>query len=187
MADQGSEGMLSPYLRRKRMQAAAPFLSGRVLDYGCGSGALAMLIDADNYLGVEIDGHSLQNAKRAFAEHRFISSLPEPSIKFDTVVSLAVLEHVGDPAALLRTLATYLSDAPAARIVITTPHPSVELVHDVGAAMGLFSKHANAEHKDLLDRAKLEAIARPAGLKLASYSRFLLGANQIAAYSKRVE
>jgi hypothetical protein len=34
MADQGSEGLLSPFLRRKRILAVKPYLRGRVLDVG---------------------------------------------------------------------------------------------------------------------------------------------------------
>lgn len=185
MADQGAEGLLSPYLRKQRFLAAAPYLRGRVLDFGCGSGGLAALIDHDRYLGVEIDSLSLELAQRRFAAHRFMSGLPDPSEKFDTVVLLAVIEHVDEPAALLGQLAGYLTDAGSGRIVVTTPHPSVEWVHEYGAAMGLFSKHAGEEHKDLLDRAKLEQAGRQAGLALMSYSRFLLGANQIAIYAKR--
>ena len=40
MADQGAEGWLSPWLRMQRIKAAQPYLSRRVLDFGCGSGAL---------------------------------------------------------------------------------------------------------------------------------------------------
>ena len=184
MADQGAEGLLSPYLRSKRMEAAAPYLKGRIIDYGCGSGALAALIPADHYLGVETDNISLQQARSRFTSHRFVSELPSASPKFDTIVSLAVIEHVQNHSQFLQTLAKYLKDIPSSRLIITTPHPSVGWVHDLGAMIGLFSKHANDEHGDLLDRAKLEIAGKQAGLKLISYSRFLLGANQIAIYTK---
>ena len=50
-----------------------------------------------------------------------------------------------------------------ARVIAATPHPAVEWIHDVGAAIGLLSKHANEEHKGLLDCPKLES-ARGGGL-----------------------
>lgn len=182
MADQGSEGLFSLYLRRKRFEAAAPYLRGRVLDFGCGSGALAALLHVDQYLGVEVDRVSLQQASSRFPKHRFVSGLPNSTDKFDSIVSLAVIEHVIDPAQFLRTLAAYLDDTSTSRLVVTTPHPSVDWVHDVGAAIGLFSKHANEEHEDLLDRTKLEMAGNQAGLKLVSYHRFLFGTNQIAVF-----
>ena len=41
MADQGAEGLFSPFLRSRRLKAACPYIKGRVLDVGCGTGALA--------------------------------------------------------------------------------------------------------------------------------------------------
>lgn len=184
MADQGTEGLLSPYLRRKRFEAAFPYLRGKILDFGCGSGALAALVHADQYVGVEIDRMSLQQASSRFPKHHFALGLPNSSDKFDTVISLAVIEHASDPAQFLRSLAAHLNDTPASRIVVTTPHPAVKWIHDAGAAIGLFSKHANEEHEDLLDHTKLEIAGNQAGLKLVSYRRFLFGANQIAVYAK---
>jgi cyclopropane fatty-acyl-phospholipid synthase-like methyltransferase len=154
------------------------------LDVGCGSGALAELVDADRYLGIEIDEVSLHQARLRFPAHRFVSGLPESTEKFDTIISLAVIEHVSDPAEFLRTLTVHLVDSDSAGIVVTTPHPAVDWVHDVGAAIGLFSKHASEEHEDLLDRAKLEITGKQAGLELLIYKRFLFGANQVAVYGK---
>ena len=72
IADQGAEGLLSPFLRNKRFSVARPFLKGRVLDYGCGSGGLAKIIPADRYLGIEIDRDSLQRTQSRFPDHSFV-------------------------------------------------------------------------------------------------------------------
>ena len=69
-------------------------------------------------------------------------------------------------------------------IVVTTPHPSVDWVHAVVAAVSQFSKYAKVEYEDLLDRAKLEIASNQAGLKLVFYRRFSFGVNQIAVYPK---
>ena len=116
MIDQGTERLLSPFLRRQRFKVARPYRSGRILDVGCGSVALVALVDAC--------------------------------------------------------------------IVVTTPHPSVDWVHAVIAAVGLFCKHAKVEYEDLLGRAKLEIASNQAGLKLVFYRRFSFGVNQIAVYAK---
>ncbi len=185
MADQGAEGVLSPYLRRKRIEAVAPWLKGRVLDFGCGVGVLAGLVSAARYLGVERDEASLKLAKINYPKHHFASRLPESSEKFDTVVALAVIEHVGEPTELLTSLAELPDDSHLSRIVITTPHPSVDWVHSLGARFGIFSRHASDEHEDLLDHARLNSVGLEANLTLQAYSRFLFGANQIAIYSKK--
>lgn len=184
MADQGAEGLLSPWLREKRFEAVRPYLHARVLDFGCGSGALAEFVPSDHYLGVDKDEPSLQQARLRFPQHRFISELPRTDEKFNSIVSLAVIEHVSDPAAFLRILSAYLSESDDTRLIVTTPHPSVDWIHDLGAAIGLFSKHANEEHEELLDRAKLERGGVQAGLKLVAYRHFLFGANQIAVFKK---
>lgn len=184
MADQGAEGLLSPWLRKQRFKAALPHLKGRVLDFGCGSGMLAAFVDTDFYLGVEVDESSLQQACSNYPAHHFIPKLPDSEEKFDSIVSLAVIEHVNDPADFLSRLAGYLNPAPSSRVVITTPYPSVDWIHDLGAKIGLFSKHANEEHEDLLDRSKLEKAGLNAGLKMVTYQRFLFGANQVAVFAR---
>jgi SAM-dependent methyltransferase len=183
VADQGAEGLLSPYLRRLRLAAAREFVRGRVLDIGCGTGALAALVDPAAYVGFDIDGDCVAAAKRRSPRHRFESSLPPVSEKFDTVVSLAVIEHVPDPGAFLAVAGNYLADR-ASRIVITTPHPALEWVHDAGAAVGLFSRHASEEHETLLDRTSLARCADQACLRLERYRRFAFGANQLAVFAR---
>lgn len=182
MADQGTEGLLSPFLRQRRLKAATPYLKGRVLDVGCGSGVLAGLVDSTSYLGVEVHEASLNRAKDYFPSYSFQNSLPPIEEKFDTVVSLAVIEHVADPLVFLESLVRNLKHDPAARIVITTPHPSAGWVHDVGASIGLFSKHANEEHEELLDQSMLLDLGQRAGLVLLDYQRFLFGVNQLAVF-----
>ncbi|MCJ8501247.1 class I SAM-dependent methyltransferase [Desulfatitalea alkaliphila] len=184
MADQGTEGLLSPFLRRHRIMAVRPFLMGRILDVGCGSGALAGLINPESYVGVEIDEASLKTAENAFPRHSFQKELHSVKEKFDTVVSLAVIEHVQNPANFLRTLTQCLKDEPNGRIVITTPHPSIDWVHCIGASIGLFSKHANDEHEKLLDREELSTLSKSVGLMMVKYSRFLFGGNQLAVFAR---
>ena len=48
MTDQAAEGLLSPMLRNRRIQAVKPFLRGRVLDVGCGNGALTAALHAND-------------------------------------------------------------------------------------------------------------------------------------------
>ena len=184
MADQGAEGVLSPWLRNQRFSAALPYLYGRVLDYGCGSGLLAQHVSPDNYLGVEPDEASLKKARSVFPMHRFVSKVPENERGFDSIVSLAVIEHVANASEFLRLLTSFSSDKKDSRIIITTPSPIFEWAHDIGAAIGLFSKHANEEHEELLDRQKLERAGTEASLNLVVYRRFLFGANQIAVFEK---
>jgi len=184
MAIQASEGLLSYFLCHKRLAAAKPYLKGRVLDFGCGSGELAAFVNPQLYLGVDSDEESLNKAHANYPDHQFCSSLSSNYGKFDTIVSLAVIEHFSNPLILLKTLKGYSSDNPSACIVLTTPLPSMEWIHTVGAAIGLFSKHASEEHQSLLGLDELKRLGRELGLRICTYRRFLLGANQLVVYSR---
>ena len=186
MADQGSEGLLSPFLRARRLAVARPYLRGRVLDVGCGSGSMADLLPPERYVGVEPDAETLALARKRHPQHRFLASLPDDD-EFDTVASLAVIEHVVNSEGFLNDLAGRLKRVSAAQIVCTTPHPVADWIHTAGAHVGLFSRHACEEHEELLDRRKLQDIAERIGLRLAEYRRFLMGANQLAVFGRSKE
>jgi 2-polyprenyl-3-methyl-5-hydroxy-6-metoxy-1,4-benzoquinol methylase len=155
---------------------ARPYILGRVLDFGCSIGNLAELCSPDAYLGIDIYGKALKVAKERYPQFRFASEV-SGSEKFDTIVALAVIEHVAHPGALLQQFKRMLE--PAGRIVLTTPHPCVERIHEFGTRLGLLSAHANEEHKHLLDYKLMEELTRKAGLIIETYRHFLLGINQL--------
>jgi 2-polyprenyl-3-methyl-5-hydroxy-6-metoxy-1,4-benzoquinol methylase len=185
MADQGTEGLFSPFLRSQRFRAARPYIKGRVLDVGCGTGVLAGIVAADLYVGVDIDEQSLSIANKQYPQYNFQSFLPPEESKFDTVVAIGIIEHVPKPGVFLSELAKRLNEEPDSFIVCTTPHPVVEWVHAAGAKLRLFSWHADEEHKHFLNKAMLVQAASEADLKLSVYRRFLLGANQLAIFQKK--
>jgi len=177
MADQGAEGLFSAFLRRRRVEAAVPHLRGRVLDYGCASGVLADFVDPSDYLGVDIDPEVVELARRRHPRHAFDLAGEPICGRFDTIVSLAVIEHVENPAGFLAGAAALL--APGGSIVLTTPHPRFRGVHDLGARLGLFSRAASEEHQKLLDGRAMRRLAFACGLDITGYRRFLFGANQL--------
>ncbi|NJN32464.1 MAG: methyltransferase domain-containing protein [Synechococcales cyanobacterium RM1_1_8] len=138
MADQGIEGLLSPFLRRQRIKAVNPSLRGRVLDVGCGTGELAKLVPSNSYYGFDLDQASINIARRQLPQHHFHTKVPEQE-HFDTVVALAVIEHAAEPESFLRNLYLYLQPDGQRQIVLTTPHPKLEWAHNIGAKLGLFS------------------------------------------------
>src|SRR5882724_4256798 len=71
MADQLT-GLLSPFLRSRRIAAVEPFLGkGRLLDIGCGTGTLANHVNSTRYLGVDQDEESIAIAKNLFPTNRW--------------------------------------------------------------------------------------------------------------------
>lgn len=177
MADQ-ADGLLSPWLRKQRINIVCPYLRGMVLDFGCGIGMLAEKCQPNNYFGIDFDDESLAIARRKFKAYRFAGQYPEGE-QYDTIVLLAVIEHIKDPVQLLKELKNRLKKD--GRIVLTTPHTFVEKIHVFGAEIGLFSKHASEEHDSLIDYNRMQEIATGAGLVIFKYKRFLFGANQFFA------
>lgn len=175
MGDQAT-GLLSPWLREKRLKMAGPYLKGRVLDYGCGVGALAPMCKPDAYLGIDVDRTMLEIARRKHPQFNFVSEVSEAE-KFDTITALAVIEHVPDPVALLRKFKRMLK--PKGHIVLTTPHPSSEWLHTLGAKIGLFSREASEEHQQLINYEHMQELGAKSGLVLEKNRRFLFGANQL--------
>ena len=176
VGEQARGGLLSGFLERQRFAAALPYLHGSVLDVGCGSGRLCERYAGD-YVGVDRDLSVITLARAMHPDYEFRTDIPHDRT-FNTVVALAVIEHVRDPGALLAVLGARL--APGGCIVLTTPHPFSRIIHDMGAKVGLFSREAAEEHEQFLDRADIERAAAHARLQLHLYRRFLGGINQLA-------
>ncbi len=182
MPDQTS-GLLSKFLRKRRISAAHPFLHSPILDIGCGTGHLANFFLADQYVGIDIDQESLAKARELHSSHTFHSTMEAlGNRKFKCIVALAVIEHVPEPEKFLTGLDQYL--LPEGTFVLTTPHPAYEHLYHWGSQIGLFSRHAEEEHQDEYDLAALRRITRNAQLKIFHYQKFLLGANQLVILKK---
>jgi SAM-dependent methyltransferase len=178
MPDQGSEGLLSPYLRAWRIHAAKTIISGHVLDIGCGTGMLSTLCTPDTYVGYDMDIASVAIAQTKYPGFNFITDLsPIIDESFDTLVALAVIEHIKDPSAWLAQISRYMK--PTGSFVLTTPSPRIKYIHNIGSRIGLFSRHANEEHHDLLDITSMTFHVRKAGLVICADFKFMLGFNQM--------
>ena len=181
------DGLLSPFLRRRRMSAAMPYISGRVLDYGCGIGLAGELREVTDYVGVDIDPDILLVAKKRNPNGVFL--LPSevertlPGRQFDTIIGLAVIEHLPDPLDFLKQAKNFLAEN--GRIVLTTPNPSLDWAHGLGARVGIFARESHDEHQSLMGRKIMERHAKDAGLRISVYRRFLFGANQLAILARQ--
>lgn len=182
MGNQVEQGLFSPFLQRVRIAAARPHLRGQVLDIGCGNGALAAFVDPDLYLGMDRDKEALTAARASFPKHQFTEKLPANG-PFDTIVALALIEHLTEPQAELKLWSSLLSEG--GRIVLTTPCRSFRSVHELGSRAGLFSQDAAREHVEMFNRRSLTALAEQVGLHLVYYVHFLGVANQLAIFGRR--
>ena len=160
----------------QRIKKAAPYLRGKILDYGCGIGSLAEICVTNDYIGVDIDGPSINIARMKNPRFRFETIMPEGE-HFDSIVLLAVIEHIKNPVDILKQMSVMLN--PDGWIVITTPHPVADIIHYLGVQIGLLSALANEQHEKLIDLSRMSGIAAQADFSISKYERFLLGANQL--------
>lgn len=136
-------------------------------------------------MGVDIDDTVLADARHARPAHEFRRTQDlDPDERFDTVVALAVVEHMPDAREWTARMLGHLG--PGGAVVLTTPHRRWEFVHDVAAKAGLASPEASDEHHELFDRRTLTDMLEGAGLRMVHYRRFLLGMNQLAIAERPV-
>lgn len=183
-----SGALLSPLLETLRVRHAARWIEGQaVLDCGCGRGRLlSSLKNGVAYTGVDNDPELIAYLRQRHPEARFIqgdlTSLELAEEVFDSIAILAVIEHISSAESFIRRVASYLR--PGGVLVLTTPAPGFESLLHFGSRLGLFSRHAEEDHKRLLDRDALELIAHAGGLVPERHYRFLLGANQLLVARK---
>lgn len=139
----------------------------RVLDYGCGHGALA---GAAREAGLEAFGIEPDPQARASAERE--GRLPvfediaalrraQPETRFDAIVLWQVIEHLREPWAELTRLRDLLS--PTGRLVVATPN-SRGLKARVQRAR--WENFANPTHLYYFTDASLARVARQSGLAI---------------------
>lgn len=128
--------LLSPYFITryhllKAIEARTPAITGRVLDFGCGSKPYeALFRDADSYVGVDIEvsGHDHQTSKVDYFYDGV--RLPFDDESFDSLVSFEVFEHVRNLEPMVAELNRVAK--PGATFLVTTPFvfPEHEVPYD---------------------------------------------------------
>lgn len=123
------------YFTRKRLfkgvRGLAPTLSGRLLDFGCGSKPYKRLfVNATEYIGVDIENEGHDHRTEEVDVYYDGKVLPFEDGRFDSVLCSEVLEHVPDLEATLRELNRVL--VKGGKVLITVPFvwPEHELPFD---------------------------------------------------------
>ncbi|MHA7131816.1 class I SAM-dependent methyltransferase [Algoriphagus namhaensis] len=171
-----------------------PYLKGDILDIGCGPGRNLELLKERNipfssYTGIEIDENLIQSLSTQYSDSKFykvdldVEKIPVDR-KFDTIVLLAVVEHVFNLKFLFSQLADLLKlDG---RIIVTTPTPfGNDIVHRIGTSIGLFDKEGGQDdHIVIFNKKRLQILGNEVGLEIEEYRIFQLACNQICVFSK---
>ena len=137
-----------------------PFIRGRVLEVGCGSGTYTQLFAecADAVVAVDIDPSFAATAARRFADNPKVKvqqadaqRLPDLG-NFDTIVMLDVLEHIEDDVGTLAALRRMLNEK--GLIVLKIP-ALPQLYGALDAAIGHHRRYTRRSLAETAAQAKL--------------------------------
>tara|TARA_Y100000310_G_scaffold205890_1_gene206247 strand:- start:234 stop:809 length:576 start_codon:yes stop_codon:yes gene_type:complete len=177
-------GLFSPYLQKSRFKKIIPYIKGNLLDIGCSTGEILSYLSTNiDYIGIEGNPIYFDNAQTLNPNHKFINlylnnenskNLDIP--KIDTILMLAILEHLDKPLEVLKNLKNYLSEN--SRIIITTPSSYSKYILKVGSALKIFMNEMH-EHKNHFSKKELFSLSEKAGMKVFHHSRFELGMNHL--------
>jgi SAM-dependent methyltransferase len=119
-------------------------LRGRTVDVGCGIGDFLQF--RPNTVGVDINAHTVAYCKGRGLDARLmeLDVLPFEDASFDSALMDNVLEHIAEPAALLRELRRVLR--PEGRVLIGVP--------------GVLGWDCDSDHKVRYDEASLDSTLR---------------------------
>lgn len=186
------------YLRKKRSLMASKFSSGVVLDVGCGPAEIVNYFPKEKnikYVGIDTNKTEIDNLNSKYQLQRFFvvdvdtQSFPTPvtDLKFDTVLLLAVIEHLKCPNKLLEQISMLMNHN--GKLIITTATPFGEHVHNVLAIFGLTSLKAIQEHKTSAHASystnALSDLVTPFGFIIDVCHKFEFGMNQIVVFKKK--
>ena len=181
--------LLSSYLHRRRTNIVKPYLKGDMLDIGCGPADLIHFLDEDShYVGIDLNKKVVIQLKERYPKYKFYERDVENGInldgEFNTITMVAVIEHIKNPANVLRQSHDLLTDD--GDLVITTPTPLGDTLHKMGAKFGLTSKVAVEEHVKIYSREDLQSLLNSFGLNIYIYQKFEFGLNQMCVARKNV-
>jgi 2-polyprenyl-3-methyl-5-hydroxy-6-metoxy-1,4-benzoquinol methylase len=158
---------------RPELVALLPMRLGRVLDIGCGAGGVGRSIRgrAEHLTGIELDPDAADRAQEIYdvvhtgAVDDVLDDVEGP---FDTVLAYDVLEHLVDPAGVLRRV--HALAAPGALLHVSVPNARHwSLVRDL-VLRGTFgyteSGHRDETHLRWLTPRDLGALLTSAGWRV---------------------
>ncbi|MBE0602927.1 MAG: methyltransferase domain-containing protein, partial [Deltaproteobacteria bacterium] len=166
---------------RKEVEAMIPVGASRILDIGCGEGALGRALlekGASEVVGIETDPAAAEAARknltRVFRMDVETMDLPFEEKHFDCIVMADVLEHLRDPLSVLKKVRRHLADSGA----VVASIPNVRHMDILGKLVegrweygdfGILDR----THLRFFTRTEMETLFREAGFELEGISENL--------------
>ncbi|MEM6452782.1 MAG: class I SAM-dependent methyltransferase [Cyanobacteria bacterium P01_D01_bin.105] len=135
-----------------------PYVRGRTLEVGCGSGNFTTLIaqNCSELLAVDLDEGYVRQTRSRLQNHPHVKVISADATTmdcaqpFDTIIMLDVLEHIKDDVAVLRRLARML--APDGTLIIKVPALE-SLYNSLDEAVGHHRRYTPETLRTALERA----------------------------------
>ena len=156
-----SSRLLEGFLQQSRFKQVQPYLNGDVLDFGGNEGELKKLVKG-SYTLVNYDHSPMQNKT------------------FDTVVALAVIEHIEVNNVYSAFKEFKYKVRPNGIIFLTTPTPLAKPLLEFLAYINVLDRHNIEEHKHYWTKDDIEKLAKENGFAVKKYRKFQMGFNQLA-------
>jgi len=115
----------------KAYHVAVPFISGDVLELGCGEGRGVELLApmATSYLALDKISEVISRLSGKYPDHTFRQAVfppvDLPDAQFDTIVSFQVIEHIQNDELFLKEIARLLK--PGGKALVSTPNIKMTL------------------------------------------------------------
>ncbi len=140
-----------------------PYLAGDVLDFGGSKGELKKFVRGE-YTLVNYDHRAMEEKT------------------FDTIVALAVIEHINIPEVyqIFKKFKERLR--PDGKIILTTPTKFSRPILNLMTHIGLADKENIAEHKHYWNKKDIFDLAEKTGFTIKKYKKFQFGFNQLAIF-----
>ena len=135
-----------------------PYVKGRTLEVGCGSGNFTALIaqNCSELLAVDLDEGYVRQTRSRLKSYSHVNVIAADATKmesaqlFDTIIMLDVLEHIEDDVAVLQKLGQML--APGGTLIIKVPALE-SLYNSLDKAVGHHRRYTSKTLRAALNKA----------------------------------
>ncbi len=182
--------ILSKRLANWRHQQISPYIEGNILDIGCGNAIVLReyKLRIKHYCGIEQHQVHVERLRAEFAGFDFFKKdLDNEPLNidqtFDVILMMAVIEHLWNQKYIFNQLVPLLKEN--GKIIVTTPTPfGNDIIHPLGAKLGLFAQSAVDDHIVIYNKRRFKTLATEFGLTLIKYKQFQIFSNQLAILSR---
>ncbi len=180
---------LDRYGQRVRLEKTRPYIpaGARVLDIGCGDGALFRSLGGAirGGVGIDPDAPNSDDGKFRFVKGFYPDDYEHHGEPFDIIVGLAVLEHLNSEQQNAMAAACFRHLRPKGRLVLTVPSRAVDPILHVIQRIGLGDRDSmHLEEHHGFHAGDTGPLFERAGFSITGRRHFELYLNNLFVFTK---